>query len=53
MTYGVAKAASIVSAVDSSGSGSTSGVIAGIQWVVNQHASMYGVAVDGSTAGAA
>jgi hypothetical protein len=34
-------------------SGSTSGVIAGIQWVVNQHASMYGVAVDGSTAGAA
>jgi hypothetical protein len=37
--------------LDSSGSGP--GVIAGIQWVVNQHASMYGVAVDGSTAGAA
>jgi subtilisin family serine protease len=53
MTYGVAKAASIVGVqvLDSSGSGSTSGVIAGIQWVVNQHASMYGVAVDGSTAG--
>jgi subtilisin family serine protease len=50
MTYGVAKAASIVSAAVAAG---LSGVIAGIQWVVNQHASMYGVAVDGSTAGAA
>jgi subtilisin family serine protease len=37
--------------LNSDGIGSTSGVIAGIQWVVKEHAALYGVAVDGSTAG--
>jgi subtilisin family serine protease len=53
VTYGVAKAASIVGVqvLNQGGSGSTSDVIAGIEWVVKQHSAIYGVAVDGSTAG--